>query len=514
MNKNIVIAGLSALLCLLVVLGGNLWKTDSDEKRNLQDQLAELKAQELRSSVLKGVSKRMEEIAFEQMKVSDVRREKAIEQAKIAEEMSQRALQAQAAAKASERTALEAYDTAEKQRKIADQQRQQAEYSKRVADTLSYIVLARSLGLRSFSLYQADKTELSNLLAYAAYDFTKVNGGNLYSYSIYRALTANSKSVNVIDMQDGAITAIEPDSHKNLVTVSILGEVNLHDIHGKKASKKCLFRNRNFRFKDVYVTADGIIFVACKNCHVVIIDGEETKVVDVPNMMQLQNIWPMKDGKRLLLVGTRKLAVMDIKTYRITDERDIDFEVTCVSRLNGNPILFDNLGRMHEVRNLQSLDTRKVPVNSVITAFDYSEALGLSAYGTKSGNITVVDKTGRSEQLVAHRSRVSNIQIDGTNLYSSSYDGTLNMWSLSGLTVEPIELINSVGWILDFMIGENKDYVWASTASGIVVEHLISVNEMASRVRQNLKRDFTTEEWNYYIGSNIPYRSFMKEKTN
>lgn len=103
--------------------------------------------------------------------------------------------------------------------------------------------------------------------------------------------------------------------------------------------------------------------------------------------------------------------------------------------------------------------------------------------------------------------------IDGTSLYSSSYDGTLNLWMLTGLKVEPIELISSIGWIHDFTIGEKKDYLWASTAYGSVVEHLISVNAMANRVRRHLKRDFTTDEWDYYIGSNIPFRSFMKEKT-
>ena len=31
----------------------------------------------------------------------------------------------------------------------------------------------------------------------------------------------------------------------------------------------------------------------------------------------------------------------------------------------------------------------------------------------------------------------------------------------------------------------------------------------ASRTRQKVKRDFTQEEWNYYVGKEIPYRSFL-----
>lgn len=43
---------------------------------------------------------------------------------------------------------------------------------------------------------------------------------------------------------------------------------------------------------------------------------------------------------------------------------------------------------------------------------------------------------------------------------------------------------------------------------------MIDVAEMAKRVKANLKRNLTREEWNYYIGKNIPYETFIgKEAT-
>ncbi len=71
----------SVLACFLI------WKRGSDRNRELQGQLAEMQVMEKRSAVVKGVSKRMEEIAFQQKLVSDEQREQAIEQARIAEEM-------------------------------------------------------------------------------------------------------------------------------------------------------------------------------------------------------------------------------------------------------------------------------------------------------------------------------------------------------------------------------------------------------------------------------------------
>ena len=47
------------------------------------------------------------------------------------------------------------------------------------------------------------------------------------------------------------------------------------------------------------------------------------------------------------------------------------------------------------------------------------------------------------------------------------------------------------------MVGEHN---------GTVTRCLISLPKIAQRLRQNVKRNFTQEEWNYYVGKGIPYR--------
>jgi hypothetical protein len=34
---------------------------------------------------------------------------------------------------------------------------------------------------------------------------------------------------------------------------------------------------------------------------------------------------------------------------------------------------------------------------------------------------------------------------------------------------------------------------------------------MADMVQKRLKRNFTQSEWNYYIGANVPYESFIND---
>ena len=35
---------------------------------------------------------------------------------------------------------------------------------------------------------------------------------------------------------------------------------------------------------------------------------------------------------------------------------------------------------------------------------------------------------------------------------------------------------------------------------------------MKERLQKKIKRNFTTDEWNYYIGQNVPYEPFIKGK--
>jgi hypothetical protein len=38
----------------------------------------------------------------------------------------------------------------------------------------------------------------------------------------------------------------------------------------------------------------------------------------------------------------------------------------------------------------------------------------------------------------------------------------------------------------------------------------MSVDVMVKEIKKKLKRDLTREEWNYFIGRNVPYESFTQ----
>jgi hypothetical protein len=78
------------------------------------------------------------------------------------------------------------------------------------------------------------------------------------------------------------------------------------------------------------------------------------------------------------------------------------------------------------------------------------------------------------------------------------------------LQIRPITLLQSDNWLMDFTFDTKKDFIWTGDKMGVITEYLISIPKIAERLRQNVKRNFTQEEWNYYVGKGIPYLNIKR----
>ena len=145
------------------------------------------------------------------------------------------------------------------------------------------------------------------------------------------------------------------------------------------------------------------------------------------------------------------------------------------------------------------------------------------------GTIWLTDNHGTARRLVEHLSQVTRLDFldkqgsaqqneRAERLYSSSYDGKLLFWTISSkplqtsIQIKPITLFQATSWLTDFTFNRTKDCIWTGEANGILTEYLISLPLIEQRIRQNLRRNFTQEEWNYYIGKGIPYREVRSDK--
>ena len=517
-KKNIIAGGIGVVLAGLAATGLIGWQAEYQRAKALETQVAELQRQGKRSAIDRSVSAQMEEIAFEQKIISDEQRENALHQTRVANEMRERseierqnALAAEQSAVASEKKALEASALAESQRQIAEHQRIQAELAKSIADTLSYVALARSLGSLSSIQAQVGNTELGDLLAYSSYLFVNRYHGDVHYPAIFQSLMTSSLSMRSWPKHNGALMALAylSKDDNRMVTVSTYGEIMIHKKVGEELQSQILWSDNNYDFRDLYVD-DDVVYAISRSGHLIIIDHGETKILPLPDFDFPMKITEM-DKNSLLLVGDHGIALYDKQRKLIVNTRELPFKLTTVSRYDYLPLLFDDQGRQHLVKSIYELETTDVPFKGKVTAFASSKNTKQRAYGMSDGTIYLYnERNGKITKLEGHLSRISKLKLNGSSLYSSSYDNSVRLWNTESEKIDPMTLVSTNSWIMDFTFDSSKQYAWIGDYNGNLYEVLLSAPMMVERISKKLKRDFTKEEWNYYIGNKVPYESFMK----
>ena len=496
-----VVAALAALSSW-ALLG---WQRDHGEVEDLKAQLAQLQQEVQRAKVVRSMSVQMEQIAYQQKAVSDEQREEAQQQTRVANEMRRRseeerqnALEAEHKAQAEERKAVNAS-------RLAEERKAQAEERKRVADTLSYIALGRSLGSMASNQHEAGNRQTAAQLAYASWLYTYRYKGDVYYPTVLLSLMQVSEDQHTWAESSGAVGGIAfmPGSSNELVSASNYGELLSHRLADGKLSTTTLVSDKRYDFRKVLVRPDRSVYALSRTGHIVAYKGGDVQEVKL-GFNPLLTLVDMADGQ-LLVVGRDSLATFDTQRLAVTGERRVGYRITYACRADGRPMLFDDKGFMHSVHSLDRIDDRRVPVSGVVTSYASSRNTHTEAYGTADGTIHLFDASGKSQRLLGHRSRISSMLFNGNRLYSASYDGRLNLWKTETEKIEPLPIIENNAWLTSICFDGSKKYIWMGDYSGHIAMTPVSIEEMVNSVRRRITKDMTREEWNYYIGRDIPY---------
>jgi len=516
-SREIISYSVGAVLAVAAGIGFSGWYSEHQKVGELEKQMEMVRLQEMRSTVDRSVSKQMEEIANEQREISDEKREEALQQTRVANEMRQRseierlnAIEAEMNALASEKKAVEASTIAENERKIAEHQKIQAEMSKRVADTLSYIALGRSLGSISTIQYQAGNDEIANMLSYAAYLYTSRYNGDIFYPAVFQSLMESSRSVSSWSEHTGAIMSLQPmpNSDNKILSVSNYGEILISERQGNDLHVKTLFKDNHYDFRDVHIDkSSNNIYALSRSGHLVTIfsDLKTVKIIPLENALHPMRLHPYGE-RNLLIIGEQSISVFDMKRNILNTTKQLPFKVTLVERKSSLPLLFDDKGYMHLISGPDKFESKKLPVQGKVTAYCESKNTGVEAFGMSDGTIWLNLK-GKFQKLVGHSSRISKMKLNGRRLYSTSYDGKVNLWVTDREKTEPMQLLSNGSWIMYFNFDSTKNTFWLGDIKGNLKAVNISVPLMLAEVKKRIKRNFTKEEWDYFIGQNVPYES-------
>ncbi len=498
-----------AVLTTAGCIASYLWYTQERQKKEeLEVQLATLEEQEKRSTVMQSINAQMEEIATQQQQISDEQREQAVQQTIIANQMREQAEVERQNAIEAEQRAVEASEVAKSQRLIAEQRQQQAEYSRRVADTLTYLAMARSLASEAITQYRTGNKDLASLLSYAAYTFTNRYHGDIYQLAIYESLSLTSESSRKWSVSKGYVMKTIPMDDVLSLSVTTYGEILQHKMTEKGLQSKTVFSDKKYDFRDLSTDYKGTYFALSNTSVLLVGKGKNMREISIEGAQRPFRIFAHQSGK-LHIIAENSIHEYDIKSQKMKRILTLPFRTTIAGEDYHHIYLFTKDGKMYDIGDGgEYLKERELPFKANVTSYTFSLKYGIEAYGTNDGTIYLMNSRGKVSKLIGHRSKVSRVKFEGDLLFSSSYDGTVRFWKINNSKIEPMTILNSNQWVISFVFDRTKNYIFTASKNGNYTETLISPRLMADKINKRLKRELTKEEWDFYIGRNIPYETF------
>ena len=512
--QKITLAGLS--LCLAgIIAAGMVYRKYSTGKRiaNLEVLLEEARRREEKAVLVRSVSKQMEEIAYQQKGISDRQRKEAEVQAAENFRMKLRVEEEWKRAVKAQEDAVKAYRLADRQKALAEDRQFQAEYAKRVADTLAYLTLGRSLGSLSITQYKAGNYDMASLLAYSSWIFVNRYHGDTFQSSVFNALSLSSGQPSVWQKHRGGITSIvvpvSGGDEPALYTVSKYGEI----VAWKKAPggvyhARVVFADPQYDFRAACADAKGALYALSYDGKV-LRWAEERAVLVFTTEGKGYSGMLLWEGKPLLLSSSGEIFCVESKNNfcGLSD-------VTCMARSrhgllagckNGDVFLIDTAGSLKKSGNYH---------RAAVTVLCHNPERKILAVGYADGTLLLIGEDGKAfQQLVAHRSTISGICILKDKLYSCSYDRTLRLWNLSTERQEAVTVLESSSWLQAMASGLDETVLFGGDGNGVLYQMSVSPDSMATRILHKLPRNFTQDEWTYYMGSQIPFETYVPKLT-
>lgn len=475
------------------------------EISELRSNISKYEQRDGNSFVVERISKQMEDIAYQQMDISDKRREEALFQMRVADEMRSKAESEQRKAEEFARNVVEARNMAEQQKELAVTQQLKAEHARNVADTLSYIALGRSLASLSSTQYLAGNKDASALLAYAAWKFTSSYKGNVNIPVIFKSLSQNSGSFSSSAIHKGGVSKIIPlDNKGHFVSVSRYGEITRWKQQSGKWEKQLLASDNNCSYRDVCTDSDGVIYALSYNGKLQsVANGHVAQPFILPENSDWTHICRVS-SKQLLLVAKSRLYFFDTVKRQIVKTVDVPQKVTAIGNRNGSILIFGENSGVWKMNAEGKITAEDISVKGKITAYTWSRHKHRAAVGTESGDIFILDTNGNSlRKLIGHSSRITDLLFKDDFLFSASYDRVVNLWDANATNSEAVALRDYSSWLY-CLCSADPNSIFVGSQSGAVSRIVVSPSEMAATIHANLKRDFTADEWSYYVGDNVP----------
>ncbi|MDH5597543.1 MAG: hypothetical protein OEY34_00375, partial [Cyclobacteriaceae bacterium] len=532
--KNVaMILGLAAIIAIAFFVYG-IVQRNSAESNYLLAQENFLIAQEKEKQAIdeKIRAEEQTKIAEEQSEIAKLKTNElseALEQLKESNQQLQFAVLAEKNARdvANDQTRLAQIEreAANRARDSAVVARQDAEKNYNEAQKLLYLAVAQSLAAKSVNI---EDNILKGLIAHQAYIFNETHGGRALDPYIYNGLYSalaqiDGKTYNTVKVHRNSIRSVDfPKNQDYYYTTGSDGKV-LRTKHLNNSPSQVLASNL-YSNRVVAVNSEkNILLLGSDSSQIEIINlnlinGEKSTIKIhqgrlndlkfIPQSDLIVSTGADKTIRRFNLSGTQnEILVENGSEYKVIDVSK-DGTFIAAGAEDGRIILMNlKTNKISQIRP----DTG-IPVFSV--AFN-SQGDKL-AIGDESGDIFLWDVINNKlfKELVSHKSRVSDIEFsdDGKIMATASLDRTIRIWVLDEIDELPIVLDDNDAYVWDMDFSPDSRYLLAACDDGEMRVWATDPDLMAAKMCGKLSRNMTFEEWETYVGNDIPYMNTCVDK--
>lgn len=507
------------------------------ETEELKERIAELESKEHNAIVTQRISEQMEDIAYQQKTISDQQRERAEEQSRIADMERGKAQLEQRLARKAERKAIHSAQQADSMRVVAEHQSElathhmlEAEASKAKADTLFYNSLGRSLAQTSISQFNSGDTALAALLSYAAWQYTTEYGGNVYQQDVFSSIVKSSGAdKKTEEMAKGDIRSVamleDGNGRRALIAASNWGEIILMPATmmtpwgtGLESSLQTLVVNKQYDFRDILTDGKGGCLVLDVNGFIAKIEYGANTSCTVGKYVLPADKWMrlMRNGDgSFTAVGKKHVTWLSADLQNVIRTESVEHEITAAGqREDGTIVILCKGGTMLTADNGTQKLSVELPFlkDDIATAYTHFPSKNYDVFGCESGAIYICDTNGEIITMLAgHTGRISHLEHFSRMVMSSSYDNTVRTWDMGNINSMVVSNQQEYAeWPLCFLFDKKTAMLQIGLANGNIHTLCLSVKAAAGHTRDRITREFTPEEWNYYIGKEVEYKTFMK----
>ncbi len=538
-NFAIILGIASVISILFLIISLNLrFKAEASRKEATEkEKLAiferkRMEEQRKEAILQKKISEQQQQIAEQQKIITEQQRQYAVKQQLIAQEQTAVAIQQKQKADVSRQEAVVARDEAQLQRKeavtqklIADNERVKAEESEKNTQRLRLLSISRSMSIQANQIFTTQKDDLPPLLALQAWRFNRENGGIDDDPDIYAALSNIVNDQIILRGHTDGVRAIALFADgKKMASCSDDGNVLLWDIDNTNATPGIMKMPKTGKenFRSLIVTTDGSLLIAGTFSGKLFFwspISPSTLPVVIPVHSSAINSLAINPVNNQFASGSSNGVVLLWKNtgkgYQPVPVDTVAAKVNALTLTNNGKFLFygcsDGLIKGVDLRIQNGKPFQVIAGKHPVLSLACGNDGQFLACGFSNGSIRIWNtanlNTPPVELIGRHLSGVTALSSspDNNNLASSGYDWALKISNLKSPEGKPISIEKHDLWVYDICYTPDNNHLISCSADKTIRIFSTKCSDLSDKLQKTLKRNLTIEEWNKYVGADIPY---------